>query len=98
MGSSEEFIDDDSIEYGLASGEVVAGEELDSLGDAFASGEYHPKIIRPRGRPLLGDAPSKILQVRLDPELAEKLSTRAGEEHKSNSEIMRQALTKYLAS
>lgn len=81
-----------------ATGKILTAAELDVMADELPSMEFDIDKIRPRGRPLLGDAPSKIVQVRLDPELAEKLSVRAEQDHTTSSDVLRQALTRYLAS
>lgn len=51
-----------------------------------------------RGRPPLGDGPSRVVQVRLDPELYSALETRVESEGVTASAIMREALRRYLAS
>jgi hypothetical protein len=89
---------DEREEYILDTGKVVAGEELDQLSEELATREIDIKDARPRGRPLLGEAPAKAVQVRLDPDLAAKLLARAEHDHTTSSDIMRQALSQYLAS
>ena len=51
---------------------------------------------RRRGRPMLGSGPSEIVPVRLDPELKRAVDARAEAEHRSASEIIREALRRFL--
>lgn len=97
-GKDFDALIDDSEEFVTESGKIVTGADLDAMAEELEKTDFDLSLIRPRGRPLLGDAPSKVLQVRLDPELATKLNKRAETEHTTNSEIMRQALNRYLAS
>jgi hypothetical protein len=48
------------------------------------------------GRPMLGNAPSEVVPVRLDPELREAVEARAEAEHTTTSEIIRVALRRFL--
>lgn len=49
-----------------------------------------------RGRPALGSAPASVESVRLDPELRSELLQRAQSEGKTPSEIIREALRRFL--
>jgi uncharacterized protein (DUF4415 family) len=49
-----------------------------------------------RGRPSLGSAPASVESVRLDPELRSELLQRAQNEGKTPSEIIREALRRFL--
>lgn len=49
-----------------------------------------------RGRPALGSAPASVESVRLDPELRSELLHRAQSEGKTPSEIIREALRRFL--
>ena len=51
-----------------------------------------------RGRPPLGEGPSRVVQVRLDPDLHSDLEARVESEGATASAIMREALRRYLAS
>jgi predicted transcriptional regulator len=48
--------------------------------------------------PALGDGPAEADQARLDPELHAALERRAKADHKTSSEIVREALHKYLSA
>lgn len=66
--------------------------------EAEAGFEPHQLGRFRRGRPSLGDGPSRVVQVRLDPELYSDLETRIESEGATASTIMREALRRYLAS
>ena len=74
-------------------------EQLQAWADEAEAGyEDHELIVIRRGRPPLGDGPSRVVQVRLDPELYGDLETRIESEGATASAIMREALRRYLAS
>jgi hypothetical protein len=74
-------------------------EQLQAWADEAEAGyEDHELIVIRRGRPPLGDGPSRVVQVRLDPELYSDLETRIESEGATASAIMREALRRYLAS
>lgn len=78
---------------------VPTDEELEALAvRADAGYEEHQLGRFRRGRPSLGDGPSRVVQVRLDPELYSALETRIESEGATASTIMREALRRYLAS
>jgi hypothetical protein len=54
------------------------------------------KLRRRPGRPAMGSGPAESLPVRLDPELRKALDDRAVEEHTTASDIVREALRRYL--
>ena len=67
--------------------------------EAKAGYEDHQlTVVYRRGRPPLGQGPSRVVQVRLDPELYSDLETRIESEGATASAIMREALRRYLAS
>ncbi len=49
-----------------------------------------------RGRPAIGNAPASVESVRLDPELQRQLLERAEAEGTTTSELIREALRRYL--
>jgi len=57
------------------------------------------EILRRRsGRPTLGEGPSSVESVRLEPELKREIILRAGERGISVSEAIREALREYVAA
>jgi hypothetical protein len=77
-------ITDDTVEQLAA--EAEAGYDVDAL------------IARrgKRGRPTLGASPASVESVRLDPELRRELLKRAESEGTTPSELIREALRRYL--
>ncbi|HVB71706.1 MAG TPA: CopG family transcriptional regulator [Acidimicrobiales bacterium] len=57
------------------------------------------KILQRRsGRPTLGEGPSSVESVRLEPELKREIILRASERGISVSEVIREALREYVAA
>jgi hypothetical protein len=54
-----------------------------------------PKTRR-RGRPPMGSGPADVVPVRIDPELREVIEARAEADHTTTSEIIREALRRFL--
>jgi hypothetical protein len=78
-------------------GRVLTDAEIEALADEAARGYDVDQLkARRRGRPLLGSAPSEVVPVRLDPELKRAVEARAKAEHRSASEIIREALRHFL--
>lgn len=53
---------------------------------------------RRMGRPPLGDGPSSVLQVRLDEQTRHQLTERAEREHRTASEVVREAIQAWLTA
>lgn len=81
------------------SGAVLTSEAEEELADEAEAG-YDIEVATPRkvGRPSLGRGVSPRLDLRIEPDLADALHERAEEEHRSVSEVARDALRRYLAS
>jgi hypothetical protein len=81
------------------SGKPIDDKLIDALADE-AEGGYDVDEIRARrgkrGRPRLGNSPSTVESVRLDPDLKERLTRRAEDEGVPVSEVMREALRQHL--
>jgi CRISPR-associated endonuclease/helicase Cas3 len=54
------------------------------------------KLRRRPGRPAMGSAPAETLPARLDPELRRAVDDRATTEHTTVSDVVREALRRYL--
>lgn len=80
------------------SGTSLTKKVVDELADEAERGYDLEKAKRVRmGRPALGEGGvSPRVQVRVDPDLAEALRARARTEHRSVSEIARDALREYV--
>jgi len=84
------------------SGQPITDAMIDELAaEAEAEGgcDVDELIARrgKRGRPLLGSAPARVESVRLDPELARDLAERARSQGTTTSEVIREALRRFLS-
>jgi len=81
------------------SGRPITDTEVEALATEAEAG-YDVDVLlarRPkRGRPSLGSAPATVESVRLDPELRLELAERARSEGTTTSEIIREALRRFL--
>ena len=73
----------------------ITDEAIDSLVDEAERG-YDVAKLRSRGRPRLGNGPSEVVPVRLDPQLRRALEERAADEHTTQSDLIRRALRTFL--
>jgi predicted HicB family RNase H-like nuclease len=81
------------------SGKPITEELIEELVDEAERGYDVDKLVARRGRrgrPPLGDGPSTIESVRLDPELKERLVRRAEQDGVAVSEVIREALRHHL--
>lgn len=69
---------------------------LDHLAQEAEAGIDITKLHRRPGRPLMGSGPADTFPVRLDPELRRAIEERAAAEHTTASDIVREALRRYL--
>jgi len=90
----------DARVYGHArSGQPITDTEIQALAAEAEAGYEVDELIarRPkRGRPALGSSPATVESVRLDPELREELLQRARSEGTTPSEVIREALRRFL--
>ena len=78
-------------------GEPITEQLVETLASKAEEGFDVDEILRRRGgRPPMGSSAASVESVRLDPELLEALSRRAEEEGRTNSELIRDALRRYL--
>lgn len=87
-----------SKDYGKTrGGKPITPELLEKLAADAKDGLDVEEILRRRGgRPAMGSAAASVESVRLDPELSEALSERAKHEGRTNSDLIREALRRYL--
>ena len=79
------------------SGKPITDELVDQLREKAEEGFDVDEIIRRRGgRPPMGSAAATVESVRLDPELSAALRSRAQDEGRTNSDVIREALRDYL--
>ena len=80
------------------SGRALTDEELEALAAEVAERDYEVDVLKKRrcGRPPMGSGPAKVVPVRFDPELLAALGARAETEHATTSEIIREAIRRFL--
>ena len=78
-------------------GKVLTDTDIDALADEV-EGDYDVDLLktRRRGRPSMGSAAAEVVPVRLDPALKEAVESRAEREQTTTSEIIREALRRFL--
>ncbi|MGH9068356.1 MAG: CopG family transcriptional regulator [Acidimicrobiales bacterium] len=81
------------------SGTMLTPEMEEALADEAETG-YDLTLARPQrtGRPSLDKGVSPRIHLRVEPDLALALRQRASEEHRSVSDLARDALRRYVAS
>ena len=79
------------------SGNPIDDELVERLSEKAEEGFDVDEILRRRGgRPPMGTSAASVESVRLDPELRQALRDRAEREGRTNSELIRDALRRYL--
>ena len=80
------------------SGRTLTDEEIDALATEVAETDYDVESLktRRRGRPSMGSGPADVVPVRIDPELRAAIEARAEAEHTTTSEIIREAIRRFL--
>jgi hypothetical protein len=88
---------DQTKPYKTKTGKVLTGADIEAMADEAERG-YDVEMLktRRRGRPMLGTAPAEVVPVRLDPDLKQAVEARAEAEHTTTSEIIREALRRFL--
>jgi hypothetical protein len=87
----------DKKSYGRSKAGVELTEEvLEALAKKAEEGLDVSKLRRRPGRPAMGSAPADSFPVRLDPELRKALDERAAAEDTTASDVVREALRRYL--
>jgi len=79
--------------------ESLTDAQIDALADEAEAGYDVDKLIErrtKRGRPALGSGPASVESVRLDPGLRRELLDRAQAEGTTPSEVIREALRRFL--
>lgn len=81
------------------SGRPITDKEIETLVTEAESGYDVDTLLArrgKRGRPALGSSPASVESVRLDPELRDQLLKRAKTEGTTTSEVIREALRRFL--
>jgi hypothetical protein len=85
--------------YRLKSGIVVNDSDIQRIADDVATRDFDlSKFTRLPGRPLMGKAVAEVVPVRIEPSIVKSIDRRAKKEGTTRSDIIRQAITNYLAS
>lgn len=84
--------------YGTVGGVDITDEVIDTLVKNAEAGFPGVTPRRATGRPALGSGPATTVAVRLDPDLHRALVERVEGDHTNASQIIRDALRKYLAA
>jgi hypothetical protein len=85
--------------YRLKSGVVVTDSDIQRMADDIATRDFDlSKFTRLPGRPLMGKAVAEVVPVRIEPSVVKSIDRRAKKEGTTRSDIIRQAITNYLAS
>ena len=78
------------------SGVELTDDVLDELAAEAEAGLDVAKLRRRPGRPSMGSGPAESFPVRLDPELRMAVDERAAAEQTTASDVIREALRRYL--
>jgi hypothetical protein len=85
--------------YRLKSGIVINDSDIQRMADDVATRDFDlSKFTRLPGRPLMGKAVAEVVPVRIEPSIVKSIDRRAKKEGTTRSDIIRQAITNYLAS
>ena len=82
--------------YRTKTGRTLTDRDIEKFSDEVIRTPYEPTALRKRGRPALGDGPSELVPVRLDPALRAALDERAARDATTVSEVIRKALRRYI--
>lgn len=88
----------DPKEYRTRSGRTLTDDDIDAIAREVEEAEYDVEALktRRRGRPTMGSGPADVVPVRIDPELRAAIEARAEADHTTTSEIIREALRRFL--
>ena len=84
--------------YRTRTGRTLNETDLGQLAAEVETAAYDVEALkgRRRGRPPIGSGPAEVVAVRIDPELRAAMEARAVQDHTTTSEIIREALRRYL--
>jgi hypothetical protein len=84
--------------YTTVAGTVMTESDLDAIADEVERADYDVDVLveRGRGRPAMGSGPASVVPVRIDPELKAAIDARAAADHSTTSEVIREALRRFL--
>ena len=84
--------------YKTGSGAVLTDADIAAIADEVEHADYDVDALleRRRGRPSMGSGPASVVPVRIDPELKAAIDARVAADHSSTSEVIREALRRFL--
>ena len=87
-----------SDSYRTKSGRELTDADIVQIADEVETSDFDVEALksRRRGRPRMGSGLAEVLPVRVDPELREAIEARAKADHTSASEVIREALRRFL--
>lgn len=92
------YYDNEMSSEGTMNGKPVSDEQIQAWADEAERGyDVEEMKARGRGRPGRGAAPSQVVALRLTTEELEAVDAIAAREHKSRSEIIREAIAQHAA-
>ena len=85
-------------EHRTRSGRTLTDQDIDAIAREVEEADYDVEALktRRRGRPPMGSGPADVVPVRIDPELRAAIEARAEADHTTTSEIIREALRRFL--
>jgi hypothetical protein len=88
----------DPKEHRTRTGRALSDDDIDAIARDVEETDYDVEAlkVRRRGRPTMGSGPADVVPVRIDPELRAAVEARAEAEHTTTSEIIREALRRFL--
>jgi len=86
----------DNKVVGVSDGREVSQSEVQVMADEAEVGYDVGRLKRRGGRRRMGSAPAEVVPVRIDPELKAAIDARAAADHSSTSEVIREALRRFL--
>ena len=80
------------------SGRILTDEDLDAIATEVEETHHDVQALksRRRGRPTMGSGPADVVPVRIDPELREAIEAWAAADHTTTSEVIREAIRRFL--
>lgn len=84
--------------YRTRTGRTLNETDLAQIATEVETASFDVEALkgRRRGRPPIGSGPAEVVPVRIDPELRAAMEARAEQDHTTTSEIIREALRRYL--
>ena len=85
-------------EHRTRSGRTLTDKDIDAIAREVEEADYDIEALktRRRGRPPMGSGPADVVPVRIDPELRAAIEARAEADHTTMSEVIREALRRFL--